>query len=375
MKRKQTQQNLFVIVILLSVCLVIYFCFPKPPCSLSSFEKRAMWYSYIDLAKFSYDSQKSFEEDFASSLDIVKQYHHNTVIVQVRAFSDALYFSELFPLSQVICGRTSLSFDPLESMVALAHQKGLSIEAWVNPYRISLNEKTYQQFLAYSSYSSWLDHSSYTIQYENYKYILNPASQEVRDYIVAGIVEIIENYEVDGIHFDDYFYIDGTYGFTSQNERMDYVNMLVQDVYQSIKDVDKNLTFGISPQGNYENCLMQGVDVETWLKEEGYVDYVMPQIYWSDSYNDQKMFSLRTKQFASLKRNPHVKLYAGLALYHSGEVLENDQGWSESVSNISSQVQILNQEGYSGYSLFSYSSLLNDAGQKEMNELMKAHSY
>lgn len=375
MRKKNTQHSLLVIVVLLGICMMIYFCFPKLPCSLSSFEKRAVWFSYVDLAKFSYDSQKSFEEDFSSSLDIVKQYHHNTVIVQVRAFSDALYFSNLFPLSQVICGKSSLSFDPLKSMVSIAHQKGIKIEAWINPYRISLNEATYQQFLYYSSHSSWLDNRSYTINYETYKYILNPASQDVRDYIVEGIVEIVENYDVDGIHFDDYFYVDGTYGLTTQNERMDNVNMLVQNVYQSIKNVDINITFGISPQGNYENCLNQGADVDTWLKEEGYVDYVMPQIYWSDSYNGQNMFSNRAKLFASLKRNHQVKLYAGLALYHSGEVLENDQGWSESSSNISLQVQVLNLEGYSGYSLFSYSSLLNEAGQKEMNELMKTHSY
>ena len=370
---KKNKNSLYVVIILLGISLLIYFCFPKPPCSLSVFDKRAVWFSYIDLAQFSYDSKKEFRDDFLEALDNVKENQCNTVIVQVRPFSDALYQSKLYPLSKVICQKSSLSFDPLEEMVSMAHQNELMIEAWINPYRISLNEQTYSQFLQYSRYRSWLENSDQTIAYGEYKYILNPASQDVRDYVVAGVLEIVENYHVDGIHFDDYFYVEGTHGTTTQDERIDNVNMLIQDVYQSIKSVDEDITFGISPQGNYENCMNEGVDIDTWLKEEGYVDYVMPQIYWSDSYNGETMFSHRSRLFSELKRNPQVQLYAGLALYHSGEELEFDQGWSQEHNNISKQIQILYQNGYKGYSLFSYSSLLNEAGEKEMDELLRVH--
>lgn len=370
---KKSKHSLGVIIILLGICLLIYFCFPKPPCSLSIFEKRAVWFSYVDLAQFSYDSKKEFKDDFLEALDKVKDVQCNTVIVQVRPFSDALYQSKLYPLSKVICQRSSLSFDPLEEMVSMAHQKGLMIEAWINPYRISLNEQTYSQFSQYSRYHTWLEDTHQTIAYGDYKYILNPASQDVRDYIVAGVLEVVENYDVDGIHFDDYFYVDGTHGTTTQDERIDNVNILIQDVYQSIKSVDDTITFGISPQGNYENCIQAGADIDTWLKEEGFVDYVMPQIYWSDSYSGETMFSNRARLFSELKRDSHVQLYAGLALYQSGRELELDQGWKENHSNISNQVQILYQNGYQGYSLFSYSSLLNEAGQKEMDELLRVH--
>lgn len=379
MKRNSKRKHsLYVIVILLSICLFVYFVFPAPPCSLSSLDKRAVWLSYQDLAKLSYESKKDFREDFQEVLLEVEKYKTNTLIVHVRPFADALYQSKLFPISSVICQRTSLSFDPLEEMVEMTHQKGISIEAWVNPYRISLTQKTYQNFLNLSPYHTWLENPKHTIGYETYKYILNPASQDVRDYIVAGVKEIVENYDVDGIHFDDYFYVAGSHGETTQGQRMDNVNMLIQDVYQSIKSIKEDVVFGISPQGNYENCINEGADVDTWLKEEGFIDYLMPQIYWSNQYGQDgqtTMYTDRIQVFAGLKRRKEIKLYAGLALYQSGEVLQLDQGWHLNSSNISSQIQILYVNGYNGYSLFNYSALLKEAGIKEMESVLKEHPY
>nr|WP_202086541.1 family 10 glycosylhydrolase [Coprobacillus cateniformis] len=363
---------------MLCVCFIVYFLFPRPTCSLSSLDKRAVWFSYSDLAKFSYESRDAFIEDFSEALRVVDNYKNNTIIVQVRPFADALYQSKIYPISKVICHRSSLSFDPLEEMIKLAHKKGISIEAWINPYRISLNKNTYQNFMELSSKKSWLEDTKQSIGYATYKYIFNPESQDVRDYIVAGVKEIVENYEVDGIHFDDYFYIEGTHGETTQGQRMDNVNMLIQDVYQSIKSINSNIVFGISPQGNYENCVNEGADVDTWLKEDGYVDYIMPQVYWSDQYGPDgktRMFTDRIELYAGLKRQKTVMLYAGLALYQSGEELDLDKGWTLSSSNISEQVQILSNNGYKGYSLFNYSSLLKEDGEKEMRELLRAHPY
>ena len=376
--KKNTKHSFLVIVVLLCVCFIVYFLFPRPTCSLSSLDKRAVWFSYSDLAKFSYESRDAFIEDFSVALRVVDNYKNNTIIVQVRPFADALYQSKIYPISKVICHRSSLSFDPLEEMIKLAHKKGISIEAWINPYRISLNKNTYQNFMELSSKKSWLEDTKQSIGYATYKYIFNPESQDVRDYIVAGVKEIVENYEVDGIHFDDYFYIEGTHGETTQGQRMDNVNMLIQDVYQSIKSINSNIVFGISPQGNYENCVNEGADVDTWLKEDGYVDYIMPQVYWSDQYGPDgktRMFTDRIELYAGLKRQKTVMLYAGLALYQSGEELDLDKGWTLSSSNISEQVQILSNNGYKGYSLFNYSSLLKEDGEKEMRELLRAHPY
>lgn len=374
-KKEQNKHSLIVVGVLLCICLLIYFIFPVPPCSLSDFEKRAVWVSYQELSELSYESKKEFTKDFQDILDEVVKYETNTLIVHARAFADALYPSKLFPISQIICQRSSLSFDPLEVMIDLTHQKGLKFEAWLNPYRISLNQETFENFLELSPKSEWLEDTKQTIGYKTYKYIFNPQSQDVRDYIVAGVKEIVENYDVDGIHFDDYFYVEGTHEYTSRNQRMDNVNMLIQDIYASIKEINKDVTFGISPQGNYENCINEGADIDTWLKEEGYIDYLMPQIYWSNRYGERKhkLFNERAKQFAGLKKHKNVKLYAGLALYRAGEDNEIDKGWTHSSSNISSQVQILYVNGYKGYSFFTYDSLKNKAAQKELKELLKNH--
>ncbi len=202
---KKKNQSISIIAFLLVLCLLIYYFFPRPPCTLSSLEKRAVWFAYTDMSKFSYASKEAFRADFLGAIEDVEKYKTNTVIVHVRPFCDALYQSDLFPISKVITGKSSLSFDPLEEMIDIVHQRGLSIEAWVNPYRISLNQETYEQFLTYSPHNTWLANDQYVIGYASYQYILNPASEQVRDYIVAGITEIVENYDVDGIHFDDYF--------------------------------------------------------------------------------------------------------------------------------------------------------------------------
>lgn len=372
---KKKKHSLFVIIILLCICVLIYIFIPHPPCSLLSFDKRTVWFSYGDLEQFSYKSQKDFEKDFSQALENIKKYHMNTVIVQVRAFSDALYDSKLFPVSKVITHQESLSFDPLQSMIDIAHQNDMSIEAWVNPYRISLNRKSFEQFLNESPHHQWLEDANQTIGYATYQYILNPASQSVRDYIVDGVREIVENYDVDGIHFDDYFYVAGTHDGTTQNQRMDYVNMLIQDVYQTIKSIDDHVVFGISPQGNYENCISDGADIDTWLSEEGYIDYLMPQIYWSDQYGEgnEAMFTKRCQQFADIPRHQSVILYAGLALYRAGNGEDEDYGWQNHTDNISSQVQILYEHGYKGFSLFRYGSFLQDSAILELESLIHQH--
>ena len=121
--------------------------------------------------------------------------------------------------------------------------------------------------------------------------------------------------------------------------------------------------FGISPQGNYENCISDGADIDTWLSEEGYIDYLMPQIYWSDQYGEgnEAMFTQRCQQFADIPRHQSVILYAGLALYRAGNGEDEDHGWQNRTDNISSQVQILYEHGYKGFGLFRYGSFLQDS--------------
>ena len=370
-KKGDIGQSIKVLIVICLLCFIIFFLSPPIPTTLTHFSKRAIWISYIEMEDLSYDSLTSFKKSYNQILEKVKKYEINTVIVHVRAFSDALYNSTVYPFSSYMSGHESLSFDPLEEMVKMTHDEGLKFEAWINPYRISFNSDTLKQFKK-SRYASWLD-SDDTIHCGDNKYILNPASEKARKLIVNGVKEIVQNYEVDGIHFDDYFYIEGSYKDTTEKTRKENVNLLVKDVYQTIKTINPDVTFGISPQGNYENCMSHGADVDTWLKSEGYIDYLMPQIYWSNDYDGTKLFSKRAKLFASLKRNHNVSLYAGLALYNAGKNSGKDKGWSKSSDNISKQVDILANYGYRGYSLFSYSSLFDSDGIKEMNALLQEH--
>ena len=374
MKKKKNDQGITVLIVIALLCMVIYLVFPKPPFSLESFEKRAVWVSYQDLSELDYSSMNSFEKSFDDICQNAMNNYCNTLIVHVRAFQDAMYRSKYFPMSKVIIGR-DVSFDPLDIMIQIAHRYELKFEAWINPYRISLNSYTYNQFINYSSINDWIRGDN-VIHYGEYKYILNPASQEARDYIINGVKEVVENYDVDGIHFDDYFYVDGTYNNISQQERLDNVNILIKETYKTIKDIDKDVVFGISPQGNYENCLIGGADVDTWLSEEGYIDYLMPQIYWSNQYGSdghKKMFNQRLKLWKSLQKNKNIELYVGLALYQSGEELDYDKGWSLSDNNINEQIELLYDNDIDGYCLFHYSNLLEKDGQKEMDNLFKNH--
>ncbi len=371
-RRKQDiGQSIKVLTVICLLCFIVFFITPDIPSSLQDFSKRAIWVSYYEVSELDYRSQSAFDKSYNQLLKHVKEYKINTVIVHVRAFSDALYNSSIYPFSSYMSNQKSLSFDPLEEMVKLTHEAGLKFEAWINPYRIAFNEKSLNQFKN-SKYKSLLN-TDHVIHCGNNTYIFNPASENARNLIVDGVEEIVENYDVDGIHFDDYFYIDGSYGDTSKEERKENVNALIKEVYTTIKKINDDVTFGISPQGNYENCMNHGADIDTWLKEAGYIDYLMPQIYWSNDYDGTKLFSKRAKQFAGLKRKSNVSLYAGLALYNSGKDMTKDQGWSKSYTNISEQVDILDDYGYKGYSLFSYSSLETDEGIKEMNALLQDH--
>lgn len=371
---RKDNKSIKVIIFIIIICLCLYTFIPRSSFSIDDIEKRAVWVSYQDLSQLDYSSLSLFEEGFENICRNSLDNKCNTLIVHVRAFQDALYKTTQFPVSKVITKKTT-EFDPLDVMIEITHKYNMKFEAWINPLRISFNQQTYKQFKNNSPISSWIN-TNHVIQYDDYHYILNPASQKARDYIVDGVKEIIENYQVDGIHFDDYFYVEGSYQKTTEKQRKEYINLLIKGIYKTIKDYDENIEFGISPQGNYENCLLGGADVDTWLANEGYVDYVMPQIYWTNEYYHKekiKMFTNRVVLWERLKRHKNVKLYVGLALYQAGKELDNDKGWSQSSTNIDEQICILYNHQIKGYSLFHYQSLLEEDGQKEMKNFLLQH--
>lgn len=360
----------------LAVFLCLGLCFQATTIHAADDEKRAVWVSYLDFQTHLKDkSETEFKRAFQVICDNAKSNNLNTLIVHVRAFNDAVYPTANYPWADWISSdQKNPGYDPLEIMVDMTHDNGLEFEAWINPYRISLTTTQTQTFMN-SSYSKGFAGEE-LIEYEaagHTRMILNPASPNVQRSVVQGVEEIVRNYDVDGIHFDDYFYVTNTHGNTTQQERMDHVNTLVRNVYDTIKSIDSSVTFGISPAGNVANCMDHGVDLTTWLSKSGYVDYVMPQLYWTnqhDAAGQTTMFSNRANQFKALHTNSDVKLYVGLGLYNVVRKPAGDSGWVKSDQNLADQAKIAKSLGYEGYALFRYDDLLNSTAKAELNNLL-----
>lgn len=309
---------------------------------------RAVWISYLDYDTLKDKSESEFTKNINAIYDTVLAQNINTVIVHVRAFGDAIYPSGYYKWANFITSDSDgPDYDPLKIMVEEAHKKGLSFQAWINPYRTSDGGR------------------------------VNPASSSAVKKIVGGVEEIVRNYDIDGIHFDDYFYL--STDSTSQSVKMKNVNNMIRQVYAKIKSIKSNVLFGISPAGNIEYAQSIGCDVDTWLSESGYVDYICPQLYWSDDYVTKsgvstKMFTNTMKQWTSINQN-NTALYAGLALYKVGVSLEtawgNDYGWGNSTSNLYNQYKSAKSAGYAGYSLYRYGSFSLPAAKKELANLKK----
>ncbi len=337
-------------------------------------EMRAIWISYIDMANIIKNkSESEFKTNFEKVCKNSAEYGLNTVVVHVRPFSDAYYNSKIFPWSSTITGTQGQNpgFDPLEIMVGLAHKYGLKIEAWINPYRVATSGvKISSQNPAYK----WLNTDK--VKEVDGKYFYNPASEEVMQLIVDGVVEIVENYDVDGIHFDDYFYpttdknFDKNYyqeyknaggKLSLEDYRRNNVTTLLKKVHKAVKQTNPNITFGISPNGNNNtNYNSLFLDIED-VVNSGCVDYICPQIYFGFNHGSLPYKSTVDNWSAFVKNSP-IKIYIGLAAYKVGA---NDQWagvgkseWLQSNDILKRQVQYLRDTGNcDGFMLYCYSSL------------------
>lgn len=338
-------------------------------------EIRACWISYLDIHTYlSNLSKNEFEEKVDSIYKMLKDYQINTVIVQLRAFGDAIYPSKYFPWSIYISDeRKPLAYDPLQIMIESAHKYHIRFEAWINPYRLSHNQTTTDSFKNTALYNQV---KSFSIEYENELdescISLDPSKIETNNLILCGICEIVSNYEVDGIHFDDYFYPPSMNIDITEKEKMEYVNVLIKEVYYNIKCIDKNCVFGISPAGNISYSMSLGTDLEKWLQQKEYVDYIMPQIYWSDEYilnnTSVKMFSDRLMEWCSLNQI-NMPMYVGLGLYNKCEKSSVDIGWQKSNKNLAEQYINCKQAGCLGISLFRLDYFFEDAAKEELDNL------
>ncbi len=354
--------------------------------AVSTDEYRAVWISYLELEGIDMSSEQSFSSAMSTMLDNSVTTGINTVIFHVRPFGDALYNSSIFPSSHLVAGTQGapMPYDPLAVTINLCKARGLRIEAWVNPYRVQLSSSKPSSLSSSNpavGYMNGSTTSDYVVQSNGGLYY-NPAYTEVQDLIVSGVVELVKNYDIDGIQFDDYFYptTDASFDSTAYSKlaggqglaawRRDNVNTLVKKVYSAVKNTDPSVIFGISPQGNNDNNYnSQYSDVKLWLSTPGYVDYIMPQLYWGFNYltasgRTDYQFVKLTNEWAAYPRAASVSLYIGLGAYRIGigDGGANDQAEWSSGENLAKQVEALRQiSGVSGFALYRYDSLFRSS--------------
>ncbi len=381
--------TLITIVLLIICVLVSMFIKPKDtktvdkkePSVESQEEMRGLWVSFITLDMSDTDrSYDSFKLKFNKIIEDAKKYYVNTLIVQVRPFSDALYYSDIYPHSHVLSGTQGISpeYDALEYMCSEAHKNNLKIHAWINPYRIST--KSMPSELVENNLFNLDDLSFET---ESGKY-LNPSKKEVWDLITQGVLEIIKKYPVDGIQFDDYFYPtdcgnfdiddfnqyledipDRNYALSYEKWRQNNVNLLISQVYRGIKNIKPEVLFGLAPQGNIENDYLMGADVKSWCEIYGYVDYICPQMYYSIE-NPGKSFEDSLNEWNKFSYHKNIKKYIGLGAYKAGT--DADEGtWINNPQELKNQLKLLREYGYDGYMIYDYSALNLESAQEALS--------
>ena len=346
-------------------------------------ELAGVWVPYMSLDTADH-TQKAFEENFQSIAREAKEMGLNALFVHVRPFSDALYPSALFPWSHLLTGEQGKDpgFDPLAFMVDCAHSLGLEFHAWINPLRVKTAE-TPKALAANNPYSVLqADCPYYFMEWEGGVY-LDPAYPYVRSLIADGAAEIAEKYEVDGIHFDDYFYPAEDASLDSEayalymetvetplpllEWRRANISALVAEVYAKVKKARPQAVFGISPQGNIENDENMGADVQAWCASPGYVDYICPQLYYSFE-NEALGYAEALAQWQALPRHENLALYAGLALYKAGT--DADGGtWLLSDDIIRRQIEAARASQCSGVVLYSAQYLHTEQTQAEVANL------
>ncbi|MEG0688420.1 MAG: family 10 glycosylhydrolase, partial [Hungatella sp.] len=268
-------------------------------------ELRGVWISYLvwdDLPK----GQDAFQKAVDQMFENCKSWGMNAVFVHVRSHGDAMYPSSFYPWSKFATGKQgqALSYDPLAYMIQSAHARGLAFHAWFNPYRITGYRMPFEEVSEKSPAKKYLQDTDPTndrwVLKHDGDYYYNPSVKQVKDLVIQGVMEVVNNYAVDGIHFDDYFYpelddrnpmrwFDRPEYLASGCKtnltqwRRDQVSELLYGVNKAIKTMKPDLLFGVSPQGYVTHLRSSNkvfADIDRWMSQDGFVDYVMPQLYW-----------------------------------------------------------------------------------------------
>lgn len=317
-----------------------------PRLSTMRSEMRGIWVATvgnIDWPTSPNQSVDQLKKETDKIIQNVKNWGLNTIFLQVRPSSDAIYKSQIEPLSPYICSRPELEaqygdFDALSYWIDQCHKNGIELHAWINPFRVT-------QSAEYQVPNNHLKntHPEWLISYGG-KLYLDPGIPQARQYVLSVVEDIVDRYDVDGIHFDDYFYpypvgkevfgdsisykMYNDKGLSVANWRRDNVTTVISDVYKAIKGKKSWVMFGVSPFGVWRNAsddergsqTKAGItnydilfaDVCDWV-EKGAVDYLVPQIYW-EAGNAAADFDVLTEWWSKVATD-NTKIFVGHAVF------------------------------------------------------------
>lgn len=300
--------------ILLTVILLALCCLSTNLLAQPKREFRGAWIQCVN-GQYLSKSPAQIRSMLSSQLDILQSVGINAILFQVRAEGDALYNSSYEPWSRFLTGSQGTApsdgWDPLAWMVEQCHNRGMECHAWINPYRAKTKGTT-----QLAANHAAVRHPERVFTYGDLM-IFNPALESNRLFTCMVVEDILQKYDVDGIHIDDYFYPypiagqeipDHAYftadsrGFSNITDwRRDNVNMLIKDLHNIVRQTKPWAKFGVSPFGIYRNSPdgknssygsatrgMQNyddlyADIVLW-QNKGWVDYIIPQIYWNIGY-------------------------------------------------------------------------------------------
>ena len=300
---------------LISLAALLVFCLMALPLSAFAGEAkpfRGVWVSTVynlDYPSSATTDASKLKAEADTILDNCKSMGMTAIILQVRPSGDALYPSNIYPWSKYLTGSQGTApsggFDPLQYWIDGAHSRGMELHAWLNPYRVTKGGES--EWNSLSSTNPAKQHPEWTVKYSDGNYYLNPGLPEVRQLVIDGAVEIVQNYDVDGIHLDDYF-------------------------NDAIHKADPSVSFGVSPAGIWANKSSNSLgsatsgnqtysahyaDTRKWVKE-GWLDYICPQVYWYIGQSNAN-YEVLANWWADVVSGTDVKLYMGMADYKAGE--------------------------------------------------------
>lgn len=346
-------------------------------------EMRAAWVSTVynlDWPKTKNNATKQ-KQELTQLMDKLKGCGINTIVLQVRPESDTLYKSSINPWSKYLTGTQGKDpgYDPLAFAIQEAHKRGMELHAWMNPYRVTSSGTNLNSLV--SSHPA-RKNPSWVIKYNNKMYY-DPGNPAVVDYLVKTVKEVVDKYDVDGIHFDDYFYPSSSFpddasykaygkGQDRNNWRRENVNTLLKKV-KAVVNTRSGCEFGVSPFGiwrnksadcpdgsetsgsqSYYNML---ADSRTWIRK-GYVDYIVPQIYWPIGLKVAD-YSKLVKWWANEVKGYDVDLYIGQGIYKQGQSSYSGQNIAK---EIKSQINVNKQYStVKGSMYFSARDIVNNA--------------